>query len=154
MGWRLARRCMPGPITLVCDVPNDDEACDGLLVASRRWVCPNGTLGLRAPAHEAILHVLQLLPGPLVLTSANPSGNAEATDADQVARTFENKLALIIDDGPSPLGRASTVVRIQGDSWKILREGSLTSADMQALAACMILFVCTGNTCRSPLAEA
>jgi protein-tyrosine phosphatase len=154
MGWRLARRCMPGPITLVCDVPNDDGASGHLLAAARRWVYPNGTLGLRAPAHEAILNVLHLLPGPLVLTSANPSGETEATDADHVARTFENELALIIDDGPSPLGRASTVVRIQGDSWKILREGSLTLADMQALAACIILFVCTGNTCRSPLGEA
>ena len=154
MGWRFARRCMPGPITLVCDVPNEDEASDGLLAASRRWVCPNGTLGLRAPAHEAILQVLHLLPGPLVLTSANSSGETEATDADQVAGTFGDQLALIIDDGPSPLGRASTVVRIQGESWKVLREGVLTAADLQALAVCMILFVCTGNTCRSPLAEA
>jgi protein-tyrosine phosphatase len=154
MGWRFARRCMPGPITLVCDVPNDDDASDGLLTASRRWVCPNGTLGLRAPAHEAILHVLHLLPGPLVLTSANASGETEATDADQVARTLRDQLALIIDDGPSPLGKASTVVRIQGESWKVIREGVLTASDLQALAACMILFVCTGNTCRSPLAEA
>jgi protein-tyrosine phosphatase len=154
MGWRLARRCMPGPITLVCDVPDDDEFRDRLSASVRRWVCPNGTLGLRSPAHEAIQQVLQLLPGPVLLTSANPSGEAEATDSFRVARTFEDHLALIIDDGPSPLGRASTVVRIQGDSWKVIREGVLHAGDLQALAACLILFVCTGNTCRSPLAEA
>jgi tRNA threonylcarbamoyl adenosine modification protein (Sua5/YciO/YrdC/YwlC family) len=146
IGWRLARRCMPGPITLVCDVSDDEEPGHRLPDNVRQWVCPKGTLGLRSPAHEAIQQVLQLLPGPVLLTSANPSGETEATDAFQVARTFENHLALIIDDGPSPLGRASTVVRIQGDSWKVIREGVLHAGDLQALAARK----CWPKNCNAP----
>jgi tRNA threonylcarbamoyl adenosine modification protein (Sua5/YciO/YrdC/YwlC family) len=154
IGWRLARRCWPGPVTLVCDVDNARGRVGQLPESIRRWVCPAGALGLRVPDHEAIWQTLQLLPGPLVLTSANPSGQAEATTADEVARTLRDRLALIIDGGPSFLGRASTVVRMQGDNWKILREGVVSAADLRWLSACMIVFVCTGNTCRSPLAEA
>jgi protein-tyrosine phosphatase len=89
----------------------------------------------------------------VVLTSANLSGKTEAIRADEVVQTFADRLALIIDDGPSPLGRASTVVQIQGEKWKVIREGLLSTADLKTLAAAMIVFVCTGNTCRSPLAE-
>jgi tRNA threonylcarbamoyl adenosine modification protein (Sua5/YciO/YrdC/YwlC family) len=154
MGWRLARRCLPGPLTLVCDMDSGEGFAEQLPESVRRWVCPAETLGLRVPDHDAILHVLHSLPGPLVLTSANPSGGAEATRAGEVARTFGDRLALIIDDGPSPLGRASTVVHIQGENWKVVREGVISSAVLQSLTACLIVFVCTGNTCRSPLAEA
>ncbi len=154
IGWRLARRCLPGPVTLVCEVGSGEGLAGRLPESVRGWVCPAGTLGLRVPDHDAILHVLHSLPGPLVLTSANPSGEAEATRAGEVARTFGDRLALIIDDGPSPLGRASTVVHIQGEQWNVVREGAISSAVLQSLTACLIVFVCTGNTCRSPLAEA
>ncbi len=153
-GWRLARRCLPGPVALVCEIGTVGGLADRLPEAVRHWVCPSGTLGLRVPDHQAIQQILNSLPGPLVLTSANLSGEGEATRADEVARTFADSLALIIDDGPSPLGRASTVVHVQGEHWHVVREGVLTGADLKTLTATLILFVCTGNTCRSPLAEA
>jgi protein-tyrosine phosphatase len=154
VGWRLARRCFPGPVTLVSGNGIEMGLASRLSESVRRWICPTGTLGLRIPAHEAILQVLSLLPGPLVLTSANPSGTTEATRADEVARTLGDRLALIIDDGPSPLGRPSTVVIVEGENWRVAREGVITAEGLQMLSACWIVFVCTGNTCRSPLAEA
>src|SRR5262249_48725084 len=48
----------------------------------------------------------------------------------------------------------STVVRVNGSTWSILREGVVSAADLQRQTACVVVFVCTGNTCRSPLAEA
>jgi tRNA threonylcarbamoyl adenosine modification protein (Sua5/YciO/YrdC/YwlC family) len=154
VGWRLARRCFPGPVTLVSGNGMETGLSSRLPESVRHWICPTGTLGLRVPAHEVILQVLSALPGPLVLTSANPSGTTEATTADEVARTLGDRLALIIDDGPSPLGRPSSVVVVEGENWRVVREGIITVEDLQMLAACWIVFVCTGNTCRSPLAEA
>jgi protein-tyrosine phosphatase len=153
LGRRLARRCWPGPVTLVSGAGVPQGLASRLPDAVRQRVCPAGTVGLRVPAHEAIHEVLRLLPGPLVLTSANPSGAADATTAEQVLQSVGDRLALIINDGPSQYGQASTVVRINGTGWEVLREGVVTAADLQRLSACMILFVCTGNTCRSPLAE-
>jgi protein-tyrosine phosphatase len=154
LGRRLARRCWPGPVTLVAGAGVEQGLASRLPDAVRQRVCPTGTLGLRVPAHEAIHEVLRLLPGPLVLTSANASGAPEATTAEQVLQTVGDRLALVVNDGPSHYGIASTVVQVNGAGWEVLREGVVTAADLVRLSACMILFVCTGNTCRSPLAEA
>src|SRR5262249_9203424 len=53
----------------------------------------------------------------------------------------------------SCLGLPSTVVQVNDNSWQVLREGAVSSADIGKQAARVILFVCTGNTCRSPMAE-
>jgi protein-tyrosine phosphatase len=45
------------------------------------------------------------------------------------------------------------VVRVTGESWEVLHEGAVPAATIARLSACVVLFVCTGNTCRSPLAE-
>src|SRR5262249_12973503 len=46
-----------------------------------------------------------------------------------------------------------TVVRADGGDWQVVESGALGEGELRKLAARMILFVCTGNTCRSPLAE-
>jgi protein-tyrosine phosphatase len=153
-GRRLAGRCWPGPITLVSGDGVEAGAVQRLPEVVRQRICPAGTVGLRVPAHAAVHEVLRLLPGPLLLTSANRSGDPPATTAEEVCQALGDEVAVVIDDGPSPLGQASTVVRVQGDRWEVLREGVVSSEDLQQLAATWIVFVCTGNTCRSPLAEA
>jgi protein-tyrosine phosphatase len=46
------------------------------------------------------------------------------------------------------------VIRVEGNRWKLLREGVLNEGTLRRLSAYMVLFVCTGNTCRSPMAAA
>jgi len=152
LGRRLARRCWPGPVTLVFDGA-EQGLVSRLSEAVRHRVCANGTIGMRSPAHRAILGALQFLPGPLVLTSANPTGAAPATTAGAVVEALGDDVGLVIDDGPTQFGRSSTVVRVNGSSWSVLREGPLSAADVGQQTACLTIFVCTGNTCRSPLAE-
>jgi protein-tyrosine phosphatase len=88
------------------------------------------------------------------LTSANLSGAPEATTAEQVLQTVGDRVAVVVNDGPSQYGQPSTVVEINGTGWTMLRQGVVSAADLERLSACLIVFVCTGNTCRSPLAEA
>jgi len=154
LGRRLARRCWPGPVTLVCGDGVDAGLAARLPPVVRPRLCPQGAIGLRAPAHQAVLHVLHVLPAPLLLTSANRGGEADATTADAVIQAVGDHLDLVIDDGPSRYGQPSTVVGVNGASWKLLREGVVPAATLERLSACVIVFVCTGNTCRSPLAEA
>src|SRR6516162_1595784 len=71
VGQRLARRCWPGPMTLVCGEGIDEGLASQLPQSVRQRVSPEGTIGLRVPDHEAIQQVLARMPGPLVLTSAN-----------------------------------------------------------------------------------
>jgi tRNA threonylcarbamoyl adenosine modification protein (Sua5/YciO/YrdC/YwlC family) len=154
VGQRLARRCWPGPVTLVCGEGIQEGLASQLPESVRQRVCPEGMIGLRAPAHDAIQQVLGRMPGPLVLTSANRSGLPDAATCEEVVKSVGDALALVIADDACPQGKPSTVVRVEGSSWHVLREGAVDAATLKRLAGCMIVFVCTGNTCRSPLAEA
>jgi tRNA threonylcarbamoyl adenosine modification protein (Sua5/YciO/YrdC/YwlC family) len=154
LGKRLAKRCWPGPVTLVFGDGVDRGLASRLPEAVRRRVCPSGTLGLRAPAHDALRAALRRLPGPLVLTSAERTGVAPAARAEEVLDNLGDAVDLVVDDGPCRFGRPSTVVRVNGARWDVLREGVVPAALVARQTACVILFVCTGNTCRSPLAEA
>jgi protein-tyrosine phosphatase len=151
---RLARRCWPGPITLVVDDAHQDSLIGQLPLSVRQAIAPEGTVGMRAPAHHLFLDVLRMNMGPIVLTSANRSGAAEAVTAREVIDNLNGDIALVVDDGPSRYGQPSSVVRVEGRGFKLLREGVVSEPTVRRLAATMVLFVCTGNTCRSPMAEA
>jgi protein-tyrosine phosphatase len=95
-----------------------------------------------------------MLAGPIALTSANRSGEPEAVSAKQIVDAFGDQVALVLDGGPCHYGQPSSVVKATDKGLEILREGVVNKATLDRLASMMILFVCTGNTCRSPLAEA
>jgi protein-tyrosine phosphatase len=153
LGRRLSQRCWPGPATLVFTDGFHRGRLTELPEKVRQQVCPHDSLGLRVPAHPAILAVLAELAGPLLLTSANRSGEPDAVSGDAATRGLGEAVDLIIDDGPTRFGRPSSVIRISGERWEMLREGAVSARDVQRLTRCQVLFVCTGNTCRSPLAE-
>ena len=154
MAERLARRCWPGPITLVMDYNCDQGLVSQLPESVRRAIVPDGALGLRVPAHPAVLDVLDMLTGPIALTSANRSGCEVAVTAEQAVESLGENVALVIDDGPCRYGQPSTVVRTTKNHYSCLREGVVGISTLDRLASMIVLLVCTGNTCRSPMAEA
>jgi protein-tyrosine phosphatase len=153
LGRRLARRCWPGPITLVVDDSHPESLVRRLPAKVQKAVSPKHVIGLRVPGHQAVLDVLRLSAGPLTLSSANRSGKPEAVTGSEVAEQFGNELDLLLDDGPCRFGQPSSVVRIKDGRFEILRPGVVPERTLQRLSSMMILFVCTGNTCRSPMAE-
>ena len=160
MAERLARRCWPGPITLVVG-PENGEAKRGepsglirqLPESVRQAVAPNGTVGLRVPAHDVVLDVLRMLAGPIALTSANRSGQPAAVSAEQAIEFLGDSVDLVLDDGRSRYGQPSTVIRATGGEYHCLREGVVGRSALDRLSSMIVLLVCTGNTCRSPMAE-
>ena len=154
MAERLARRCWPGPITLVVDYRSDSGLIGQLPPSVREAVVPNGTLGLRVPAHPMVLDVLRMLAGPIALTSANCSGCPDAITAESAVEALGDHVALVLDDGRCHYGQPSTVVRATDNRYTCLREGVVGNSALSRLSSTIILLVCTGNTCRSPMAEA
>jgi L-threonylcarbamoyladenylate synthase len=63
-------------------------------------------------------------------------------------------LDMIVDFGPTPAGGPPTVVDVEADRWSIVRPGVVPGRVLAEMAGTILLFVCTGNTCRSPMAEA
>jgi protein-tyrosine phosphatase len=144
---RLARRCWPGPVTLVTSEGVEQGLASRLPESVRRCLCPEGSLWLYVPGHEALAETLQLLPAPLVLKPTPPTATVESLHS-----AIGGELAVIVSDGPSRPLRPCSVVRVQGQDWTMLQEGAISAQVLGRKTACVILFVCTGNTCRSPMA--
>ncbi len=114
---RLAERFWPGALTLVL------AANDGA-----------GTQAFRVPAHDVALTLLTAA-GPLAVSSANRSGEPEALEADDVAIAFADadEPSAIIDGGRVPGGVASSVVDLSGSAARLLREGAVSRAEIEAV---------------------
>ncbi|MGD9127215.1 MAG: L-threonylcarbamoyladenylate synthase, partial [Planctomycetia bacterium] len=153
MFQRLARRCWPGPVTLVVDSSHPQSLVSRLPKTIQKAVAPHQTVGLRVPGNNLTLDILRMLAGPLVLTSANRSGQPPATNAKDAAAALDGDVALILDDGEARFGQPSSVIRVREDGFEMLREGVVPMQTIHRLANRIVLFVCTGNTCRSPMAE-
>ena len=151
---RLARRCWPGPLTMVVDATAENSFVQSLPEEVLPYIAPQGWVGLRVPSNEVLLTVLDKLQQPIALTSANKSGEADATTAQEVADQLGSELSLVIDGGPTKIGTPSTVIKLDNDKITILRGGALDNHSLVELAQPEIVIICTGNTCRSPMAEA
>lgn len=154
LAQRLARRCWPGPVTLVVDDSHPESLVKRLPRKVQRAVSPGETVGLRVPGHQVVLDVLRMLAGPLALTSANRTGQPEAVTAEAAVEALGDSLELVLDDGPCRFGQPSSVVRVRENRYEILRVGVVPERTLRRLSSTLILLVCTGNTCRSPMAEA
>ena len=68
--------------------------------------------------------------------------------------SLEGKVDLIFDAGPTKYSKPSTLLKVEADRYQIVRQGVYDERIIDRLLRTTILFVCSGNTCRSPMAEA
>lgn len=148
---KLFRRICPGPITFVLPLQPDAFAHFPPIITPS--CAPKGTVGIRIPDHPLTLEVLRRLGVPLLLSSANHHGTPDPLEGNQVIEDLQNDVDIIINDGPTRWKKSSTVVKFDGKTPTILREGALSAAQIRRITSNVVLFVCTGNTCRSPMAE-
>lgn len=82
--------------------------------------------GFRVPDHDWTRRLLAKCGGLLRVTSANLSGRRAATDAPQALADVGLSADIVVDDGISPGGVPSTVVRVSpGGAVEILRQGAV-----------------------------
>jgi L-threonylcarbamoyladenylate synthase len=116
----LINRFWPGPLTLV--LPAAPHLLGSL-------TCGTGTIGVRQPQNSGLLTLLRST-GPVTGTSANRSGEKPLQNSVEVEEIFGNDLDLILDSGPSPGGKPSTVLSLVGEI-RLLREGPVSSQVIQ-----------------------
>ena len=112
----LIEKYLPGDLTIIVD---KNERVPDLLTANLK------TVGVRIPNHKMALKILENYPYPLATTSVNLAGLSPGMEVSDFIEEFKNKVDIIVDGGKSPIGLPSTIVRIENDSLKILREGNL-----------------------------
>ena len=148
---RLSRRAWPGPVTLHVDGDLAAGLIGALPAAVRVAVSPGREIHLRMPSHGGLREVCDLLSGPLVLADAPAQGSTFAPRTDYL-ETLD--VDMILDEGETTLGGRNSLVRVHAGGWELSHDGAVSEADILRMTAKLILFVCTGNTCRSPMAEA
>ena len=158
MGRRLVDKGWPGPLTLIFSV--DDPASapavadleEGLEAASAMYA--DGAVGLRCPDDSTAADLLSMVEAPVVAASANRRGQRPPANAARALAELDGLVDLVLDGGTARYAKASTIVRVNGDSYEMVREGVYDERTLRRLASVNVLMVCTGNTCRSPMAEA
>jgi len=122
MALRFASRFWPGPLT--CVVPKK--------LTLPPAVSATQTVAVRIPNH-ADARTLLRAAGPMAVTSANISGRANPSTAQEVFDQLSGRIPLILDGGKTPGGLPSTLVDCTGDKPVILREGPISLAELMAV---------------------
>ncbi len=172
---RLAMKAMPGPITLLVQVkPDVIQRCLaglGLPPEHENRIYHHGVVGLRCPDHPLGRAVLSAGGGAVIASSANLPGERPPVDAQQAADAVKGQVELVVDGGHCQYAKPSTIVKITTEaagevgreeksgggggvqSWAVQREGVYDMRYITKLTRYNLLMVCTGNTCRSPMAQ-
>ena len=153
LGRRMMKKLWPGPVALVFDVPEArrKEVAHQQKIAEHD-IYDDQTITLRCPDHIVATDVLARVTGPVALTLVDaPVSMATHTVSFDA---LDGKVDLVFDAGPARYSKPSTIVRVGDDHWHIVRSGIYDQRIIERLLRTTVLFVCSGNTCRSPMSEA
>jgi len=151
---RFMRKGWPGPLTLVLPVSDPDSAP---ILAERNGstasaIYYNNTVGLRCPDDLIASTLLRATDAPVVAASANQAGRQPPRSGADVLDDLDGEIDLLLDAGETRYAKPSTIVRLEDSTYRLLREGVYDAGIVDRLARLKLLFVCSGNTCRSPMA--
>lgn len=136
--YKLIDAYWPGPLTIV--VPSKRDEAD--------------TFGIRMPDHIVALKLVQESQCTIAAPSANLAGKPPPSTCEEALQDLDGQVDVALDAGPARFGLGSTVVDMTGSEPVILREGTIAKEHIfEQARKKTVLFVCTGNSCRSVMAE-
>jgi protein-tyrosine phosphatase len=156
LGDRLMRKLWPGPVGLSFEVPagRRAEVAARLKLPESDLYDDAGRITLRCPDHPVAAELLLRSDGPVVVTIAGSGGGGTNFRAASLADELDGRVDLIYDAGPTRFSKPSTLLRVTGERYEVVRTGVYDERIIERLLRTTVLFVCSGNTCRSPMAEA
>jgi len=152
---RFLQKAWPGPLTAVFELNEGQQKLvqENIAEPLIEVLYHNHSVGIRLPDNEMARRMLQAIEAPIVAPSANKSGSEPPVSADEVLEQLGGEIDLLLDCGPTKYQKPSTIVKIAGDALEVIREGVYEARMIEQMRGVTFLFVCTGNSCRSPMAE-
>ena len=120
---RLAAKFWPGPLTLLVEAST---------AVPLKVTANTGNVALRWPKSAVVNALIELAGGPITGTSGNISGQPACASAIDLLEQMGDRLPLIIDAGITPGNLASTIVKLDGDDWEVMRHGVITEDEIRA----------------------
>jgi L-threonylcarbamoyladenylate synthase len=121
---KLSNCFWPGALTLVVEA---------LSSVPFELTAGTGSVGVRVPGDEQVREFVRACGGALTATSANLSGELPARSVHEVERAFPERLTLIVDGGETQSEKPSTVLKIDQDNARLLREGVVSRGQLEEI---------------------
>lgn len=152
---KLAKNAWPGPLTIVFEIDDKDINLQKSKLSQEVFdnLYRDNSIGIRCPDNPIASMLLAQVTSEVVAPSANISNQSPAVEAGQVMEQFAGRLDLVLDGGRCKYAKSSAVVHLGKIGLEILRQGACSEPQLLEMAQVTVLFVCTGNSCRSPMAE-
>ncbi len=119
-------------------------------------VAPNGTVACRVPSSSALQEFIHKIGKPITSTSVNIAGEEPHNNYKRIISKYKDWFDFVVWEQFIELdeAKASTIIDLTKPELHCIREGSIPFYKIKkTISNPMILFICTGNTCRSPMAE-
>lgn len=114
---------MPGPLTIIL---RKKESVDSRVTNGQ------DTIAIRIPNDKTLLKIVKELKEPILLTSANKSGEPPCLSSEEVMNIFNDEVPIIIK-GKCKFNIASTIIEIKDKNVNIIREGIIKKEEIERL---------------------
>ena len=122
--YKIMQNFFPGPLTIILE---KKDIVPDILTAN------TNTVGIRMPSGEIARKLIEYAGVPIATPSANISGKPSGTNIKDIQKDFAGKVDCFIDNGESKLGIPSTIIRVINDEVHILRQGSISMEQINAI---------------------
>lgn len=121
---KIIEKFMPGEITIILNKKHN---------FGKSFTLPDGTIGVRIPNNDIAIAILNEVEIPLLVSSANISGMTSGINPEEIKKYFSESVDVLIDGGVIEGGLPSTIVKVDNDKIKLLREGKITKNSFKKL---------------------
>lgn len=151
---RVATRLWPGPLILQLALQHPDSLIRQFPRALQEYISSrDGEIGFRVASHPAIHEIQKLCAGPLLTAEIITPSQSYAFDSQAASSVVGRFAGLVVDDASTSFSEPATLLATENNHCRVLREGAVTNSEVRRATSMIILLVCTGNTCRSPMAQ-
>lgn len=133
---RLARRVWPGPVAISTSTGKKRP-----------------TVTRYVPNSSSVRQLVEAFGCPLLFGGPSLDNGEAITNILDLQAAAGDHCSVILDVGTTPYKDFPTLVEVDGSRYRIAVEGVVPGDNIAIQSSWLVVFVCTGNTCRSPLAE-